>query len=110
MPAKEIIQIFVSNSPTNTTIVLRYSLTIIEDARKGYNNNENNFHNYFIKFKEYKQLLLLGHTYGPTTATSGFRMLTTDAEAPVVTHTPMCTNFLHSLQIFTEFRIQIRGG
>jgi hypothetical protein len=48
-------------------------------------------------------LLLLGHTNSATTTTGGFGVLTTDSEAPVMTHTTMGTDFLQSFQIFTQF-------
>lgn len=59
--------------------------------------------------KVYKlNLLLLGHTDGSSSSTSGLGMLTSDTETPEVTNTTMGTNLLQSFEIFTKFGVQSR--
>lgn len=55
-------------------------------------------------------LFLLGDTDGATTTTSRLGVLTTDTEAPVVTQTTVRDDLLQTLQIITQFRLQIGGG
>lgn len=57
-----------------------------------------------------KSLLLLGHTDGTSTATGGLGVLTAHTQAPVVTQTTVGTDLLQSLQILTQFGINVRGG
>lgn len=52
-------------------------------------------------------LLLLGYTNGASTTASCFGVLTTNTEAPVMSHTAMGTDLLQSFQIFTELGVQI---
>jgi len=53
--------------------------------------------------------LLLGHTHGLATATGGLRVLTADAETPVVTETPVVADLLQALEIITELGIDLVG-
>lgn len=57
-----------------------------------------------------ERLLLLGDTDCASTTSSGLGVLTADSEAPVVTHTAMGADFLETLQILTQLRIDQRGG
>lgn len=63
-----------------------------------------------IFWYEFSALLLLRHTNGASTTAGCLGVLTTDTETPVVTHTTMGTDLLQTLQIFTQFRVQIGGG
>jgi len=49
--------------------------------------------------------LLLGHTDSSATATGCLCVLTAYTQSPEVSQTTMRTNLLHSLQIFTELRV-----
>ena len=54
-------------------------------------------------------LLLLGHTDGLTTATSGLGVLSTNTDTPVMTKTTMGSDLLQTFQIFTHFVVQEIG-
>ena len=54
-------------------------------------------------------VLLLADTDGPATTTSGLGVLTTDAEAPVVTKTSVGADLLQSLEIITELGVDAVG-
>jgi hypothetical protein len=53
--------------------------------------------------------LLLGHTDSSATATGGLGVLTTDAEAPVVTETTVSADLLQALEIVTELAVDTVG-
>ncbi|EZA49600.1 hypothetical protein X777_12145 [Ooceraea biroi] len=53
------------------------------------------------------KLFLLGHTDRASTATGSLGVLTTYTKTPIVTQTPVSTDLLHPLQVFTQFRVQI---
>jgi hypothetical protein len=53
--------------------------------------------------------LLLRHTDGSAAASGGLRMLTTDAEAPVVTETTMSADLLEALEVVTELGVDTVG-
>ena len=53
--------------------------------------------------------LLLGHTDGAATATSGLGVLAADAEAPVVTETTVGADLLEALKIVTELGVNTVG-
>jgi hypothetical protein len=53
--------------------------------------------------------LLLGNTNSPTTSSSRLRVLSTNAEAPVVTETTMSTDLLQTLEIVTELGVDTVG-
>jgi len=63
---------------------------------------------YLCKHRMAKPLsLLLGHTHGLAAATGGLRVLTTHAETPVVTKTPVVADLLQALKIVTELGINL---
>lgn len=51
-------------------------------------------------------LLLFGHTNSSSSAASGFGMLTTNTETPVVTKTTVSPDLLQTFQILTELVVQ----
>jgi hypothetical protein len=53
--------------------------------------------------------LLLADTNGPAPTTGGLAVLSTDAQAPVVTETPVGADLLQSLQILTELAVHTVG-
>jgi hypothetical protein len=53
--------------------------------------------------------LLLRHTDGSAAATGGLRVLTTDAEAPVVTETTVSADLLEALEVVTELGVDTVG-
>lgn len=53
--------------------------------------------------------LLLGHTDGPATATSGLGVLATNTEAPVVSETTVGTDLLEALEVITELGVDTVG-
>jgi hypothetical protein len=53
--------------------------------------------------------LLLGHTDCSAAATSGFGVLTTDTETPVVTETTVSADLLQALEIVTELAVDTVG-
>jgi hypothetical protein len=53
--------------------------------------------------------LLLGHTDSSAAATGGLGVLTTDAEAPVVTKTTVSADLLQALEIVTELAVDTVG-
>lgn len=54
--------------------------------------------------------LLLGHTDGASTATSGLGVLTTDTQTPVVTETAVGADLLEALKVLTELAVQTVGN
>jgi len=55
----------------------------------------------------YKSLLLFRHTNRTSTTTGSLGVLTTYTETPVVTQTSVSADLFHSLQVFTQFRVQV---
>lgn len=51
-------------------------------------------------------LLLLGHTNSTSSTASGLGMLTSGPEAPVVSETPVKSDFLHPLHILSHLVVQ----
>ena len=52
-------------------------------------------------------LFLLGDTNGPTLSAGGLGVLTSDSETPVMSETSVGSDLLQSLQILTQFVVQL---